>query len=62
MPFGEVGMLSPDEITGIITMLQVARATSEEGEAHLLADLIACALAEAVTLQRYHVLEVAPPN
>ncbi len=55
-------MLSPDEITGIITMLQVARATSEEGEAHLLADLIDCALDEAVTLQRHHVPDADPPN
>jgi hypothetical protein len=55
-------MLSADEIAGIITMLQVARATSEEGQAHMLAYLIDCALTEAITLQRHHVPEVNPPD
>jgi hypothetical protein len=55
-------MLSADEIAGIITMLQVARGTSEEGKAYMLAYLIDCALTEALTLQRHHVPETAPPD
>jgi hypothetical protein len=46
-----MAMLSAEELDGIIHMLKVSRATSDEGAAHMLAHLIDCALAEALTLQ-----------